>query len=294
LSKGRARSLLVLAALLFTGPIGCWEQWSNHWFPQMKWQPAVQAFERTMHQGRVDPFLPPEGSVPIDGGVAPIDPNDEPASDLLVNPRPMSLASLDNGRQKYAIFCSPCHGAGGAGDDIRVTYTRANAPLADLEGEEVAGDWTLRVRDLEGRDVGRLNRWFVEAEFAPSDETLVGEAHPDVEIPDATSAGVASTIAIDGEGTVKDVRVRVEIAHTYVGDLHIELVAPSGQGAVLHNQTGHSSDDLRLTYDRALAPALDVLVGEPVGGDWTLRVRDLERADVGRLERWRIELRYSV
>ena len=82
----------------------------------MKWQPAVQAFERTMHEGRVDLFLPPEGSVPIDGGVAPFDPNDEPASDLLVNPRPLSLASLENGRQKFTIFCTPCHGPQGAGD----------------------------------------------------------------------------------------------------------------------------------------------------------------------------------
>ena len=105
-----------LVALLLAGPLGCWEQWSNDWFPQMKWQPAVQAFERTMHEGRVDLFLPPEGSVPIDGGVAPIDPNDEPASDLLVNPRPVSLDSLENGRQKFTIFCSACHGPGGAGD----------------------------------------------------------------------------------------------------------------------------------------------------------------------------------
>ena len=116
MSRASARCLASLLALLLTGPLGCWEQWSNDWFPQMKWQPAVQAFERTMHEGRVDLFLPPEGSVPIDGGVAPFDPNDEPASDLLVNPRPMSLDSLENGRQNFTIFCSPCHGREGAGD----------------------------------------------------------------------------------------------------------------------------------------------------------------------------------
>ena len=115
-SARRMRSLLALLALLLTGPLGCWEQWSNNWFPQMKWQPAVQAFESTMRGGKVDPFLAPEGGVPIDGGVPPLDPNDEAASNLLVNPRPVSPESIENGRQKFTIFCLPCHGQGATGD----------------------------------------------------------------------------------------------------------------------------------------------------------------------------------
>ena len=33
-----------LAALVFCGPLACWEQWSNDWWPQMKYQKAVQAY----------------------------------------------------------------------------------------------------------------------------------------------------------------------------------------------------------------------------------------------------------
>ena len=111
----RVARALAVGLFLSSGTIGCWEQWSNEWWPQMKWQPAVQAFERPMHEGRVDLLLPPEGAVPL-GSEAPLDPNDDAAADALVNPRDMSLASIDNGRVQYQAFCAPCHGPGGLGD----------------------------------------------------------------------------------------------------------------------------------------------------------------------------------
>ena len=37
-------------------------------------------------------------------------------ADVLVNPQPMSLASLENGRAQYQTFCATCHGEGGMGD----------------------------------------------------------------------------------------------------------------------------------------------------------------------------------
>lgn len=110
------RRFVFLLVVLAWGGIGCWEQWSNDWFPQMKWQPAVQAFERTMHDGKVDLFMPPEGTVPVGGGEAPVDKLVDAAGDVLVNPRPMSLESLENGREQYQTYCYPCHGARGMGD----------------------------------------------------------------------------------------------------------------------------------------------------------------------------------
>ena len=106
-----------MGALVLVGSLGCWEQWSNDWFPQMKWQPAVQAYERTMHRGKVDAFVTPEGSVPVGAPGAPVmDPMDEASQNLLQNPRPMSLESLENGRSQFEIFCATCHGSGGLGD----------------------------------------------------------------------------------------------------------------------------------------------------------------------------------
>ncbi len=102
--------------LLLTGSFGCWEQWSNDWWPQMKRQPAVQAFEPMDFEGRMEGMLPPEGSVPIDGGEAPVSNTVDAASDHLENPQPMSLQSLENGRAQFEVFCATCHGQTGLGD----------------------------------------------------------------------------------------------------------------------------------------------------------------------------------
>ena len=112
----RARTWFLLVALLLTGSVGCWEQWSNDWFPQMKWQPAVQAFERVEFEGQLQGFLPPEGSVPITGGEPDHSVMTDAEADTLVNPRPRSMASLENGRAQFQIYCVACHGASGEGD----------------------------------------------------------------------------------------------------------------------------------------------------------------------------------
>ena len=53
------------------------------------------------------------------------------------------------------------HAGTGAGtDDIRRTYTAAEAPgLGWLAGSQTQGIWRLNVADRARRDVGGLNRW---------------------------------------------------------------------------------------------------------------------------------------
>jgi hypothetical protein len=111
-----SRSFFLLTALLLTTAVGCWEQWSDNWFPQMKRQKAIQAFEIVTHNDQLQGFVPPEGSVAVDAGTPPMDPNDETAANALTNPRPMSLDSLENGRFQYDRYCATCHGADGMGD----------------------------------------------------------------------------------------------------------------------------------------------------------------------------------
>jgi hypothetical protein len=111
-----ARLLFTALILVATGSLGCWEQWSNDWFPQMKRQRAVQAFEDFDFEGQRHAFSPPEGSVPIDGGEAPVSNLIDEASDHLLNPQSRSLASLENGRRYFERYCATCHGGGGLGD----------------------------------------------------------------------------------------------------------------------------------------------------------------------------------
>ena len=108
--------LTALVILLISGGVGCWEQWSESWFPQMKWQKAVQAFERVQFQDQVDPFMPPEGAVAIDAE-APAVTQYDPAADGLLNPIVADdFRSLARGQDLYGIYCNTCHGASGMGD----------------------------------------------------------------------------------------------------------------------------------------------------------------------------------
>ena len=127
-----SRALFVLVALSLTSTVGCWEQWSNDWFPQMKWQKAVQAFEEVNHAGQRQGFIPPEGSVPIDGGEAPVSNIIDAASDVLVNPRPANFDSIENGRVQYERFCATCHGMTGLGDGPVSMTGEINGPLAGV------------------------------------------------------------------------------------------------------------------------------------------------------------------
>ena len=50
---GVSRGFFTATVLLLTATVGCWEQWSDTWFPQMKRQKSVQAFEMVGYQGQL-------------------------------------------------------------------------------------------------------------------------------------------------------------------------------------------------------------------------------------------------
>ena len=77
--------------------------------------------------------------------------------------------------------------------------------------------------------------------------------------------------------------VEVHIAHTYIGDLIVTLIAPDGSTYPLHNRAGGSTDNLDHTYTVNLS-------SEPRNGTWRLRVQDAAAADVGRIDSWTISL----
>ncbi|MGK7881791.1 MAG: M6 family metalloprotease domain-containing protein [Crocosphaera sp.] len=113
----------------------------------------------------------------------------------------------------------------------------------------------------------------------------------DLLIPDYQPLGVTSSLDISQRGKVKNITVSIDITHTYIGDLRVELEAPSGQVVVLHNQTGSSQDDLRETYSSD--DSLSVFMDEPIEGIWQLHVRDLLRRDTGKLNQWNLAIEYE-
>jgi mono/diheme cytochrome c family protein len=130
----RARWVFAFAAFALTALPGCWEQWSEAWFPQMKWQQAVQAFESTNYADRKGAFMPPDGAVPVSGSEPPVGRMDVAALDALKNPRDKAdLKSLDNGRKQYTTFCLPCHGDTGMGNGpVSASHPGRPGPFAGV------------------------------------------------------------------------------------------------------------------------------------------------------------------
>ena len=127
-------------------------------------------------------------------------------------------------------------------------------------------------------------------------------------IPDETSAGAAITRAIATSGRIKDLNVRVNISHQWVGDLVIDLTSPQGTTVRLADHPGgpdNGGDNLSGTlfddeapanisaggapYSGSFRPQTDQLSrfdGEQLQGNWTLRVRDLFEGQTGTLLDW--------
>jgi mono/diheme cytochrome c family protein len=112
------RDLLAgLLLLALSASMGCWEQMSYEWFPQMKRQRATQAFELVTHQNQGQGFSPPEGTVPLTWGAVPnLLAMDEAERNAVSNPVPANLASLKRGEVLFDRYCTTCHGPEGHGN----------------------------------------------------------------------------------------------------------------------------------------------------------------------------------
>lgn len=89
---------------------------SSDWFPQMKRQAAVQAFELDPFTGSGAGLTPPEGTVAVGNPYPDLTVLTGKQQDAIANPVPHNLASLKRGEEVYMQTCATCHGAGGGGD----------------------------------------------------------------------------------------------------------------------------------------------------------------------------------
>ena len=113
---------------------------------------------------------------------------------------------------------------------------------------------------------------------------------PGAAIPDNTAGGVEDALSFVDSALVSAVTVRVDITHSYRGDLRVSLVSPSGTIVILHNRNGGGTDNLSGEFDVSNTPGLTAFAGEQLRGDWTLRVEDLAAADLGSLQSWEMQV----
>ena len=169
-----------------------------------------------------------------------------------------------------------------------------------VEGIALSHDTTPNSRKWDGSDSnlrisnisapGQIIR-FTTGEREPL--VAIGEVTADLLIPDHKPEGVSSEITISQIGRAKSIKVSIDIIHTYIGDLQVELEAPSGKKAMLHDKKGGYTDDIKETYFSDSLQTLADLEGESINGNWSLHIKDLALIDTGRLNWWKIEMEYE-
>ena len=129
------------------------------------------------------------------------------------------------------------------------------------------------------------------------------------QILDPPAAATKSQITVSSLGSVSNVEVTLDITHSFVGDLSVFLVSPSGTQVELFTGVGGPLNDMHLTLSDTAARSITSLVdsdwslggytgtwrpagslsdfaGENSAGIWTLVVSDTYPADVGTLDGW--------
>ncbi|MFJ4776837.1 S8 family serine peptidase [Streptomyces sp. NPDC088762] len=111
--------------------------------------------------------------------------------------------------------------------------------------------------------------------------TPVFENTADVAIGDNTT--VESPITVSGVtgNAPATLKVGVNIVHTYIGDLKVDLVAPDGSVYTVHNRAGGSADNINTTYTVNAS-------SEVANGTWKLRVNDNAGGDTGYINSWNL------
>ena len=112
-----------------------------------------------------------------------------------------------------------------------------------------------------------------------------------VEIPDDQPDGVKSAIAISETAPLQDIQVTLEVEHSFLGDLEIWLIAPTGEKVLLQNRTLGCQTQLQKTYSLATTPHLrEFLRLSSPRGSWQLWAIDRAPGNTGKLKGWKLDL----
>jgi subtilisin family serine protease len=126
----------------------------------------------------------------------------------------------------------------------------------------------------------------VKAATSTSESVIDQTIDANLDIPDSNTP-VFSKLDLTQPGVVSELRIGIDVTHSFIGDLRIELIAPDGTAVILHSQEGGSAKDIRRIYTVTDRPALAALLGKQVQGTWSIKTVDRWKIDVGRLNSWR-------
>ncbi len=203
---------------------------------------------------------------------------------------PTELTSV-GGRSDHAAFARAGIPIGGLFTGAEVTKTSAQAQKwGGTAGQAFDRCYHASCDTTANINVTALDRnadaiahavWTLSAGTAPPTGPRF-ENPTDVAIPDRST--VESPLPVTGVAgnAPADLQVGVDIRHTYIGDLVVDVLAPDGTVYNLHNRSGGSADNITRTYTVNAA-------SEVANGTWRLRVRDAATQDTGTINTWSLQ-----
>ncbi len=191
----------------------------------------------------------------------------------------------------------------GTGTPLQASVEVLDSGFGPVSSDSATGEYTINVyegvytmrvsKDGYGtvlRDSVVVSGSIVEDfQLAPVAEHLYA-SYDSAAIPDP--GYITSVIAVPDSFTAEDLNVYIDITHTYIGDLDVQLENPQGDFIYLHHRQGGSDDDIVTWYDTETEPydSLSQLIGKEAAGDWTLWVIDNAGYDEGTLNQWTLQL----
>ncbi len=129
---------------------------------------------------------------------------------------------------------------------------------------------------------------------------------PPQEISAEGTPTVRSAIFFSQDLSIADINVSLEVSHTYLEDLIVRLIAPSGTKVVLISKTCGNLNNITAVFDDEGEPiscggnpaisgvvqplgSLSALQGESTFGEWILEIEDTAASDGGSLDAFAIE-----
>lgn len=196
------------------------------------------------------------------------------------------------------------------GYDLEIT--RSNAPFPDIDvatnGTSLSPHYELQANPQipAGRKLGFAVEWETDQGRGLSDPFFMEVGTGSLNLIASTDIPLSIpllpiellitselTIPLESSATnVTDVKVSIDVSHTFIGDLEIDLQSPLGTVVRLHNHSGSSSANIIGTYgvDLTSAESLDAFIGENSIGTWTLSILDNALGDGGDLNNWSLEI----
>lgn len=194
------------------------------------------------------------------------------------------LSTLNNGATTPGSeIYKPYQGTSMAAPHIAGLAALVVAAKPSLTPAQVESAIKANARPLPGTCTGGCGSGIADA--AATITAVTSAPAPGFE--NGTNVNILDNTTVESPITVSGVagnapaalEVNVNIVHTYIGDLKVDLVAPDGSVYTLHNRAGGGTANINQQYTVNAS-------SEVANGTWKLRVNDNAGGDTGFIDSW--------